>query len=79
MDFFRGLDDARYGEFKTNYLNDLMMGTQKPPEHVNDIYTKASKYLTPRRGAKSNGGVAFVSQKEQTHSEAEGRGTLCAA
>ena len=64
MDFFRGLDDTRYEEFKTSFMNDLMMGTQKPPKHVNEIYTKASKYITPKRGAKPNGGVAFVSRKD---------------
>ena len=64
MDFFEGLDDTRYGEFKTSYLNDLTMGTQTAPTHVNEIYTKASKYLTPKRATRAGGGSAFVSKSK---------------
>eukprot|EP00602_Paraphysomonas_sp_CaronLab_P011413 CAMPEP_0185043408 /NCGR_PEP_ID=MMETSP1103-20130426/42888_1 /TAXON_ID=36769 /ORGANISM="Paraphysomonas bandaiensis, Strain Caron Lab Isolate" /LENGTH=101 /DNA_ID=CAMNT_0027583577 /DNA_START=1606 /DNA_END=1911 /DNA_ORIENTATION=- len=62
MDFFEGLDDTRYIEFKTNFLNDLMMGTQSAPDHVNDIYVKASKFLSHKRTTKSGGESAFLSK-----------------
>ena len=65
MDFFNGLDETRYGDFKTNYLNDLTMGTQIAPTHINDIYNKVSKYLPARKQTRAAGGAAFVTKAER--------------
>ena len=72
MDFFEGLDDTRYGEFKTNYLNDLMMGTQSAPDHVNDVYVKASKFMSHNRTQKSGGGSSFMSRSKNNKGKKSG-------
>ena len=69
MDFFEGLDDTRYGEFKTSYLNDPTMGAPAAPKHVNEIYTKAPTYLTPKRALRTGGGAAFVSKSSTCSKE----------
>lgn len=42
MDFFHGLDQAKYGMFKTSMLNGWATGAIKLPEMVNEMYWIAS-------------------------------------
>jgi hypothetical protein len=75
MDFFNGLDDARYGEFKTGLLNDMTKGTLGPPESLLDIYTMASRYLV--RNSKSNNsglGATFATRADDSSRGGRGRG-----
>jgi hypothetical protein len=45
MDFFHGLDQAKYGTFKTNMLNRWATGAIKLPETVNEIYWIAGRWV----------------------------------
>jgi hypothetical protein len=38
LDFFHGLDPARYGTFKTSMLNGWATKAFNPPQTVNEIY-----------------------------------------
>jgi hypothetical protein len=42
VDFMRGLDNARYSEFKANLLNDLLIPGAKAHESLNAMYTRAA-------------------------------------
>jgi len=45
MDFFRGLDNARYSHFKTEIMNGLTAGSIKQPENLNAMYLLANQWL----------------------------------
>jgi len=48
MDFFRGLDNARYATFKTDYINGLTSKAVDPPKDLNEIYLLANQWLKPK-------------------------------
>ncbi len=48
MDFFRGLDNARYSTFKTDYINGLTSKAINPPKDLNEIYLLANQWLKPK-------------------------------
>jgi hypothetical protein len=48
MDFFSKLDNARYAEFKMNYINGLQLKLCKPPVYLNEIFTLANTFLKPK-------------------------------
>jgi hypothetical protein len=48
MDFFRGLDNARYSTFKTDYINGLTSKAIDPPKDLNEIYLLANQWLKPK-------------------------------
>jgi hypothetical protein len=45
MDFFRGLDNARYSQFKTEIMNGLTAGSIKQPDDLNAMYLLANQWL----------------------------------
>ncbi len=47
MDFFRGLDNARYAGFKTEILNELTTKAIKQPENLNAMYLLANQWVKP--------------------------------
>ncbi len=47
MDFFRGLDNARYAGFKTEILNGLTSKAIKQPENLNAMYLLANQWVKP--------------------------------
>jgi hypothetical protein len=47
MDFFHGLDQAKYGEFKLNVQYRLAMKLMKPPQRVNKMYQLAEVWVKP--------------------------------
>jgi len=47
MDFFHGLDDVKYAEFKQNVKNGWAMKSMQPPKTVNEIYRLAGVWVTP--------------------------------
>ncbi len=55
MDFFRKLDNGRYGEFKTTFINGLQMKSVKPPANLNEIFILAKTYLKPKLVSGSGG------------------------
>jgi len=47
MDFFHGLDQGRYGAFKTSMLNGWAAKAFDPPETMNEIYGVAATWVKP--------------------------------
>jgi hypothetical protein len=47
MDFFHGLDDIKYAEFKQNMKNWWGMKSMQPPKTVNEIYRLAGVWVKP--------------------------------
>ena len=45
MDFFRGLDNARYSHFKTEIMIGLTARSIKQPENLNTMYLLANQWL----------------------------------
>lgn len=56
MDFFHGLDNGRYADFKVDYLNGLQVKSIEPPTDLNEMFTLANGWLKPK--ALSGGGHA---------------------
>jgi hypothetical protein len=48
MDFFHGLDNGRYADFKVQYLNGLQVKSIKAPKDLNKIFTLANNWLKPK-------------------------------
>jgi hypothetical protein len=57
MDFLSMLNNARYAEFKTTYLNILQLKAYNPSDSLNEIFTLANTYLKPK-AATTGGGFA---------------------
>jgi len=73
MDFFRGLDDARYGSFKTDFQNQLTLQTIEQPENLNAMYLIANQWLKVHTKTTSSGyGTTFVTTLD--HQEKPKRG-----
>ena len=61
MDFFKGLDDAQYGGFKTDFMNQLTLKTISQPENLNEMYLIANQWLKVNTKTASSGyGTTFV-------------------
>mmetsp|Transcript_8512 Transcript_8512/g.12433 ORF Transcript_8512/g.12433 Transcript_8512/m.12433 type:complete len:143 (-) Transcript_8512:611-1039(-) len=48
MDFFNGLDNARYATFKSETMNLLSSGAIKQPENLNAMYLLANQWVKPK-------------------------------
>jgi hypothetical protein len=48
MDFFHGLDNGRYADFKVQYLNGLQFKSSKVPKDLDKIFTLANNWLKPK-------------------------------
>jgi hypothetical protein len=45
MDFFDGLDNGRYAEFKKSILNGMTAGSVAQPASLNEMYLLANQWL----------------------------------
>ncbi len=45
MDFFDGLDNGRYAEFKKSILNRMTAGSVAQPASLNEMYLLANQWL----------------------------------
>ncbi len=72
MDFFRGLDNARYAGFKTYILNGLNSKAIEQPENLNAMYLLANQWVKPvGRGNATGFASTFTTtldRTEQPHS-----------
>jgi hypothetical protein len=59
MDFFEGLDNARYSQYKAELRNDRAKGVAGP-QTLNDMYQLASNYVVAVSNWKPGSGAAFV-------------------
>jgi hypothetical protein len=64
MDFFSKLDNARYAEFKTNYISSLQLKLYKPPVDLNKIFTLANTYLKPKVATGNGLGSTFATMAD---------------
>ncbi len=60
MDFFSKLDNGRYAEFKTTYLNYLQIKGCSPPKDLNKIYLLASTHVKPKAAVVRGIGSTFA-------------------
>jgi hypothetical protein len=74
MDFMRGLDNARYSEFKANLLNDLLVPGTKAPETLNAMYTRAAAFILPRNVSRNGKGAVFATRADDLRDTGRGRG-----
>jgi hypothetical protein len=65
MDFFHGLDNGRYAEFKVQYLNGLQVGSIVAPRDLNTIFMLANSWLKPK--ALAGGGYASTYATRADH------------
>jgi hypothetical protein len=70
LDFFHGLDPARYRAFKTSMLNGWATKAFAPPQTVNKIYRIAGTWVRP--APKPDGGTAasYVTIEEEAKNKA---------
>jgi hypothetical protein len=59
LDFSSGLDNARYAEFKADFLNGLTSQSIKAPKDLNAIYVLASQWVK-LKGVGGGTGTTFV-------------------
>jgi hypothetical protein len=64
MDFFHGLDQGRYGVFKTNMLNGWATGAFDPPNTVNAIYRIAGTWVKPVPRGEGGSAVTYITIEE---------------
>jgi hypothetical protein len=64
MDFFYGLDNAKYGVFKTSMINGWPTGAFKSPVTVNEIYRVASNWVKPTSKLEGGTSVTYVTIEE---------------
>jgi hypothetical protein len=72
MDFFHGLDNGKYAEFKVQYLNGLQVGSIAAPRDLNTIFTVANNWLKPK--ALAGGGYAstYATRVDNVEKKQEG-------
>jgi hypothetical protein len=65
MDFFHGLEQGKYGAFKTSMLNAWTTRAIAPPTSVNEIYKMAGSWV--KTSTRTDGGIAstFVTIEEE--------------
>ena len=76
MDFFGGLDNARYHDFKVGVINDLSKGTMKPVETLNAMYMLAAGFLVSKNMGRRTPNAAFVTiaDSRSRREDSNGRG-----
>jgi len=61
MDFFRGLDNNRYGHFKTQIMNDLTAKVLVQPQNLNEMYLLANQWVQVKTTTNAMGfGTTFT-------------------
>ena len=68
FDFFRGLDNARYREFKADLKNDQLKRVEVP-ENLTDMYERAARFVIPAKSWSPGSGAAFVTSGEINRSD----------
>jgi hypothetical protein len=62
MDFFDGLDNGRYADFKKSVLNGMTAGSVTQPATLNEMYLLASQWLKTTRALQSGLMSTFVTK-----------------
>jgi len=64
LDFFHGLDQARYATFKTSMMNGWATKAFDPPDTPNNIYRIAGSWVKPATKMEGGPGATFVTIEE---------------
>jgi hypothetical protein len=67
MDFFHGLDNGRYADFKVQYLNGLQVKSIPAPTDLNTVFNLTNNWLKPK--ALAGGGYASTYATKVDHVE----------
>jgi len=62
MDFFDGLDNGRYAEFKKSILNGMTTGSVTQPATLNEMYLLANQWLNTTGSTQSGLASTFVTK-----------------
>jgi hypothetical protein len=62
MDFFDGLDNGRYAEFKKSILNGMTTGSVTQPATLNEMYLLANQWLKTIGSTQSGLASTFVTK-----------------
>jgi hypothetical protein len=73
MDFFHGLDEGRYAEFKQNVKNGWAMKSMNPPTTVNKIYRLAGVWVKPTARGETGTGVTYHTEQNKTQQKEDGK------
>jgi len=65
LDFFHGLDQGSYAQFKTSMLNGWATKAFDPPETPNDIYRIAGAWVKPTTKIEGGTAATFVTIEEE--------------
>ena len=73
MDFFHGLDDRRYAEFKQNVKNGWAMKSMNPLTTVKEIYRLAGVWVKPTAKGETGTGATYHTEQKKTQPKEEGK------
>jgi len=73
MDFFHGLDNERYAEFKQNMKNRWAMKSINPPKTVNEIDRLAGVWVKPTARGETGTGATYHTEQKKTQQKEDGR------
>jgi hypothetical protein len=73
MDFFHGLDQGRYGAFKTSMINSWSTEAFNPPATVNDIYRVAATWVRPTSRIEGGTAASFMTNEDEATQKAHQR------
>ena len=71
MDFFNGLDNARYARFKADIENDRAKGVEGP-QTLNDMFHRASNFVVVKSNWRPGGGAAFATRADESREFSSG-------
>jgi hypothetical protein len=69
MDFFDGLDNGQYADFKTSILNRMTTGSVMQPATLNEMYLLANQWLKTTSLTQSGLASAFVTKLDMPNQE----------
>jgi hypothetical protein len=70
IDFFHGLDQGRYGAFKTSMLNGWAAKAFDPPKTINDIYQVAATWVKPSTRIERGTAASLITIEEDEKQKA---------
>ncbi len=73
MDFFDGLDNGRYAEFKKSILNGMTAGSVMQPATLNEMYLLVNQWLKTTGVAQSGLASTFVTKLDMPNQEKGGK------
>ena len=71
MDFFNGLDNARYARFKADIENDRAKGVEGP-QTLYDMFHRASNFVVVKSNWRPGGGAAFATRADESREFSSG-------